>query len=631
MSKKSVDERDESERLKCSFYSSDDARSFGLLEDSGPSACLVCVAGEPGRDALVWLKSFLGERFRSAFAQADGSGHGGGLVAFLQSSHADLFKEGTRRPEGLAQVSLVAAHVEGHTIEIAAIGTCAAYRTAASGVDKVIPSDANGGEGCYLGVSLKVSVEMVRRRLAPGVGYLLTSRRVDLSAGWDNNVGQALKVVAVDAGSAAGLLFGAEGGAFATLESGRVSDETVAEETPGADEVATPISDAEEAATPAGTVKTLTSVAWKRAPFIVLAVALGVAIYMLGTNEGGRWAGGILRGGRTAGHQGLAGATRGGTLSVSSIPPGAEVMLDDSVISSRTPVSSANVSPGLHRLTMRLGDLGEWSGSVNVRTGDTANVEVAFVGQIAVNSKPQEGLSVLLDGEPRGFTPCLLESVPAGLHIVKVEGKGFSSWEEEVLVAQGGTAEVQVSPGKLPATGVVRVTAAQVSEEGYAESNGRAVFIDGRQAGATPLKINVKPGFHSIRVAGTKGDAPSVTVIQVRPGGKHFIKAEFAGVQPILVECLQTRMPSGGQVVLCASLAGNTGTDISRVELYLEKLDSSRAGWEPMTLLSGSRSVYAAAVPLGFASGGDQIRYFAKVTTAEGLEYFSDVATLTTR
>jgi hypothetical protein len=309
-------------------------------------------------------------------------------------------------------------------------------------------------------------------------------------------------------------------------------------------------------------------------------------------------------------------------------------MLDDSVITPRTPVSLIAVPPGTHQIAMKLGELGElgeWTGNVAVQPGDTANVRVVFMGEIAVSSRSQEGLSVLLDGEPRGYTPCVLESVPAGLHVVRVEGKGISAWEEEVLVTHGGLAEVQVSPGKLPETGLVRVTAGQVSEEGYQESNGRTVFIDGKKVGATPLKIEVKPGFHSIRVTGTKGETPSVTVVQVRPGGKHFIRAEFAGAQPVLVECAQIRLPSSGELIVHASVSGSADAEVSRVELYLEKVDSNRAGWESMTLLPGSRSIYAAAVPEGLISGGGQIKYFVRVTTSEGLEYFSEVGTLTVR
>lgn len=374
----------------------------------------------------------------------------------------------------------------------------------------------------------------------------------------------------------------------------------------------------------------LVSFLLKSVPVMALVVTLGVGSYVFWAKGGGQWVSGLLKGGGAAIDAGVKGKTLKSALSLSSIPPGAEVVLDDSVIAARTPVSRVAVSPGTHQIAMRLGELGEWTGNVAVQPGDTANVSVAFMGGIAVNSRPVDGLSVILDGEPRGFTPCVLESVPAGVHVVKVEGKGFSTWEEEVLVTQSGISEVDVIPGKLPETGLVQITARHVTEEGYEESNGRGVFVDRRKVGATPLRTALKPGYHSIRVAGTKGEPPSVTVIQVRPGGKHFIRAEFAGVQPIEVDCLETRVSSGGQAIIYASLSGSNEAEISRVELYLEKSDSGRAGWETMTLLPGSHSIYAAAVPEGFASGDGQLRYFVRVTTSDGLEYFSEVGALAT-
>jgi hypothetical protein len=695
MSGRNTRDEGRDEGLRSLFYSSDDARSFELEDAYGLSFCLVHVGylgGEPRRDALEWLRSFLRERFEKAFAEASESGQKGSLVAFFQSAHADLFRERARWPEGLAQISLVAAHLDEDTIEIASVGTCATYRMSPSCVERVIPSDGNGGEGCYLGASLKVSVEMVKRSLAQGVSYLLSSKRVDLSSSWSANVIEAMRVAKTDAASGAHMLFGAEGGSFAILEGREAPDKEASEdkavgtdvkwykklreelagafqgqsipsavpgeptfqepavsEAPSDESARTGETTSAEEATKVRDLagehadeflstlkasrpkKALLSVAVKRAPLIALAVAVGLVIYALWTNEGGHWARKFFGGARIARVQTIPGKTLRGTLSLSSIPPGAEIMLDDSVITHRTPVSLAAITPGTHQIAMKLGELGEWTGNVAVQPGDTADVRVAFMGEIAVSSRPQEGLSVLLDGEPRGYTPCVLESVPVGFHVVKVEGKGFSAWEEEVVVTHGGIAEVQVSPGKLPEMGLVRVTAGHVSEEGYQESNGRAVFIDGKKVGATPLKIEAKPGFHSIRVTGTKGEAPSVTVVQVRPGGKHFIRAEFAGAQPVLVECTETRLASGGQVIMHASLSGNADAEVSRVELYLEKVDSSRAGWEPMTLLSGSHSIYAAAVPEGFASGGGQIKYFVRVTVSEGLEYFSEVGTLTAR
>ena len=360
---------------------------------------------------------------------------------------------------------------------------------------------------------------------------------------------------------------------------------------------------------------------------VIAAVAVCAAAYGLWSGHGRwqhllSWAGGHGR--KSAGSTVN---TAGGALVLGSIPSGAEVMIDNRVISGRTPVPTVAVSPGTHEVKLRLGELGEWSGSVSLQPGETANVNVSFIGGISVRSGAKQGLSVFLDNQPRGYTPCLLESIPAGLHVVRVEGEGFSPWQEEVVVSYGGISEVEVKPGKLPATGEVRVTSRVMSEEGFEDRGGAAVFIDGKRAGTTPAKIDTKPGLHSIKVGGLQGHSPSVFVIDIRPGGKHFIRAEFGGGEPIVIDCSETRAP-GGELMVYASLVNKREAMLSDVSLYLEKSGGIQVRWQPMVLVPGSRGVYASVIPESILAGEGVLKYFARARTSEGIEYYSEVRTI---
>ncbi len=360
---------------------------------------------------------------------------------------------------------------------------------------------------------------------------------------------------------------------------------------------------------------------------VIAAVAVCVAAYGLWSAHGRdvrlfSWVG---RGDNKAAAAGSNASA--GTLVLGSIPSGAEVMIDNRIISSRTPVSTVTLSPGTHEVKLRLGELGEWAGSVSVQPGDTADVSVAFIGGVSVSSGTKEGLSVYLDDELRGYTPCLLESIPAGLHVVKVEGEGFSPWQEEVVVSYGGIAEVEVKPGKLPATGQVRVTSRVMTEEGFDDAGGAPVFVDGKRAGTTPAKIDTKPGLHSIKVGGLQGHSASVFVIDVRPGGKHFIRAEFGGGEPIVIDCSETRAP-GGELMVYASLVNKREAILSDVSLYLEKSGGTQVRWQPMVLVPGSRGVYASVIPESILAGEGVLKYFARARTSEGIEYYSEVRTV---
>ncbi|MFH0778822.1 MAG: PEGA domain-containing protein [Candidatus Eisenbacteria bacterium] len=314
-----------------------------------------------------------------------------------------------------------------------------------------------------------------------------------------------------------------------------------------------------------------------------------------------------------------------GTLSLSSFPEGAEIVLNDTLVSSRTPTYVTNLSPGSHNVTMRLSDYGEWAGEISLAAGDTARVSVFFAGQISVSSRPVEGLSVLLDGEPRGHTPCILDSVSVGPHVVAVEGEGFSRWEEEVVVTHGGVSQVDVAPGKLPKTGQLSVAASMMTEEGYEELRGRRVYVDGKSVGVTPYKAELTPGIHSVRVDGPQGHNPSVTVVTARAGGRHFVQPEFGSVEAAYVQCSEVRPSGSRDVIVCASLVGGLDATVSRASLCVERTGGGQSLWQTMSLVPGSQGVYATAIPRSLLQGDSDLRYFAKVVDSQGLEYFSEI------
>jgi hypothetical protein len=316
---------------------------------------------------------------------------------------------------------------------------------------------------------------------------------------------------------------------------------------------------------------------------------------------------------------------------LTSVPSGAEVILDDRVTGERTPAGNLTVLPGTHELKLKLGELGEWTGNVSLEAGDTAKVNVAFVGDIVVSSPPKEGLSVFVDGELKGSTPCHVESVPAGFHVVKVEGEGYASWQEEVIVTYGGISEVTVKPGKLPDTGQIRVTSRLLGEDGYEETGGVPVSIDGKRAGVTPFKADLKPGLHSVRVGGGESRTPMVYIVEVRPGGKHVIRGELGGSEPIIIECSETRAPARNETIIYASMTGTQEANLSDVSVYLEKSDGRQVRWQPMVLLPGSARVYASVVPEVILSAEGALKYYVRARTADGIEFYSDVRTVSQR
>ena len=63
----------------------------------------------------------------------------------------------------------------------------------------------------------------------------------------------------------------------------------------------------------------------------------------------------------------------------------------------------------------------------------TRSAAAQFRGALAVSSQPEDA-EVLLNGTPVGRTPMVLDSVPAGSHVVSVRRDGYVSWSSSVRI-----------------------------------------------------------------------------------------------------------------------------------------------------------------------------------------------------
>lgn len=69
-----------------------------------------------------------------------------------------------------------------------------------------------------------------------------------------------------------------------------------------------------------------------------------------------------------------------GNISITSTPTGAKVTLDGSDTGKTTPCTLTGIAPGSHTLLLELSNYGKWSGSVEVKSGQTADVSVTLAG-----------------------------------------------------------------------------------------------------------------------------------------------------------------------------------------------------------------------------------------------------------
>ena len=162
----------------------------------------------------------------------------------------------------------------------------------------------------------------------------------------------------------------------------------------------------------------------------------------------------------------------------------------------------------------------------DVARGRPAPVE----GRLLIRSTPA-GATAFVDGREAGKTPVTLRDVGRGAHIVRVARDGYMPEQRRVTITAARPSQsltfaldparvarpVPPPPAPATTTPVGRGVSAVTVES---RPPGASVFIDGRLAGRTPLKLNeVAAGDHAlaIEMAGYRRWSASVRVVSGEP------------------------------------------------------------------------------------------------------------------
>ena len=137
-------------------------------------------------------------------------------------------------------------------------------------------------------------------------------------------------------------------------------------------------------------------------------------------------------------------AAAGGTLAVTSEPPGATVLVDDAPLGV-APVVLSDVAPGIRDVTLRLEAYEDWHERIDVRRGGTHSVQGRLVpatpsedgptGLLTLESRPRA--KVYRQGQLLGRTPLRRIVVPAGVLELELELRNGDRVIRRVFVREG--------------------------------------------------------------------------------------------------------------------------------------------------------------------------------------------------
>ena len=205
-----------------------------------------------------------------------------------------------------------------------------------------------------------------------------------------------------------------------------------------------------------------------------------------------------------------------GTLSVASVPEGASLYLDGTLLGS-TPFTGI-VAAGNHELVLSHDGYEDYTATVTVPENGNVqgNYTLVQASRVSVNaagpstgvlslSSDPSGATVTLDGAVVGTTPLTLRSVAAGDHTVLITYAGYADMTSTITVPAGGT----FTNSYTLSCNVLVVSSTP---------SGASVTVDGTLSGTTPLSLRaVTAGVHTV-VLTLDGYTPFTTTVTVPPG-----------------------------------------------------------------------------------------------------------------
>lgn len=321
-----------------------------------------------------------------------------------------------------------------------------------------------------------------------------------------------------------------------------------------------------------------------------------------------------------------------GSVDFLSDPPGALVRVDGVALEGRTPISSAALDVGIHRVEVDWGPAGVWRDTLEIAAGTSLVVHPAIHGSLSFRSaEPARVLDIYLDGTYVGTTPLALDHVVVGRHLVRFGGPGVAATAQEVDVLRDAPVELVGNPGAIPENGRLTVRSALLTDAGFEASRNEPVWVDGLARGATPLTLDVKPGTHSVRVV-RRNFPPQVSILDVKPGGEHFVTAEFGArsEEPLRFEPPPSYSISNPSPMTIA-LPEREWDPSMALWLYAAAPGGSFQAKRMTRLEEGERTFAALLPPEVTRNAARQARFYFKATGTAGRELYSEIYTVPIR
>lgn len=224
-----------------------------------------------------------------------------------------------------------------------------------------------------------------------------------------------------------------------------------------------------------------------------------------------------------------------GNLSVDSIPAGAEVYVNGSLVG-RTPTGGVLLSPGTYVVRVVKEGYGERSANVTLGRGEVKRLLFVLrplpLARLEVASLPP-GAGVYINGRYRGKTPAQFQLSP-GNYTLELVKDGYERYAVNVTLSPGEFREVLAKLAQRPS--VLRV---------ISSPSGASVYVNGGFKGRTPLELELPPGNYTVTLA-SEGYENLTLYVKLSAGGFREINVTLPreSTEPTPTPSTSTENPS---------------------------------------------------------------------------------------
>ena len=181
-----------------------------------------------------------------------------------------------------------------------------------------------------------------------------------------------------------------------------------------------------------------------------------------------------------------------GTLTVTTVPPGAALTINGQPSGSTTPYRNDKTAPGNYKLRLELPGYEPIEESVVLKSGETRAFEkkmVSMYGTLSVVTTPS-GATLFINGQSSGTTPFRSDKLATGSYRLRLEMAGYEPMEGSVILNAGEPIAIEKKMVSLYGILSLATTPA-----------GAAVIINGKQYGTTPYRNDkLLSGAYSLRL-----------------------------------------------------------------------------------------------------------------------------------